>query len=198
MNPFLLGLSGFPGSSPGSVVVVGLRETDPVEDVLESMLEMSGAGELVEDQKVAGRWMTSVLSPDLQLQPSWAFLDDALVFSLQAEPVRAVLAQAAEAAPPSWLEDEGHREALAGGDAAFGVSVASLEPFLQAEVVQPLAWLASFFAGGNPSPGEPQPEEVAVQIVEALPELVAEHLRGTLRASMTIEGRVLSYRVWTR
>ena len=113
-------LSGLPGTSPGTVVVIGLQETDPVEDVLESMLELSGAGELVEDENVAGRWMTSVVPPDVGLQPSWAFLDEALLFSLQAEPVRAVLAQAGEDAPPGWLAAQTEEPFADGG--AFGAA----------------------------------------------------------------------------
>jgi len=200
MSPFLMGLTGIPGSSPGSVVVVGLHETGPVEDMLETLLQVSGAGELIEDEQVAGRWMTSVVPPDVSLRPSWAFLDDALLFSLQAEPVRAVLLQAAEDAPPSWLEGEGRRAALAADDAAFAWSAADLDRWLQAEVVSPLAWMSWMFPEDPAASdsGAPEPADALHGILATLPELVAEHLRGTMCSTTTVDRGVLVYRVWTQ
>jgi hypothetical protein len=197
LSSMILGLSGVPGSSHGSAVIVGLRETKPVEELFDQMVEVAGTGDWIEDEQVGERWMTTLAPPEVPLRPSWAFVDGALIVSLQAEPVRAVLAQAAEGAAPSWLEVEGHRASLAEPDAAFLSSRADLARWLQAEVAAPVAWLAraleSDFAGEDP-----EVEEVVAQLAHSLPGLIDEHLRGTMRSAAWIEGDSLRLRFWSR
>ena len=197
MSSAFFAFSSFPGSLPGSAVVIGLRDTDPVEELLETLIELGEASEAIEDEEVGGRWMTTwIAMPDFPLRPTWAFLDGALVYSLHAEPVRALLRQAAEGAPPSWLEAEGRRTALAENDGAFMSSSADLEGWVQSQVVSPLASLSEL--AGELVGEEHELNAAVVSLALELPDLVAKHLRGTMGSCAWIEGEALHHRFWTR
>jgi hypothetical protein len=201
VSPMLSSLSGIPGTSPGSAVVIGLRDTQALEGVIEALVEVAGTGEWIEDEQVGKRWMTSLAPPEVPWRPSWAFLDGALVVSLYAEPVRAILEQASEGAPPSWLDVEGHAASLGEFDEAFMTSHADLQRWLVDEIARPLGWFGALIHEadfGGHEPGESGGGKDLVTFADALPALIAQHLRGTMRAVAWIEGGSLRYRWWTR
>jgi hypothetical protein len=204
VTPMMLAFSGIPGSSPGSAMVVGLRATEPVEHLFEKMVEVSGSGEEMEDEQVGEHWMTTLAAKGVPWQPSWAFVDGALIVSLHAEPVRALLRQTNEDAPPSWLEAEGHRKALGDFEPAFASTLAGMGPWLEAEIAAPFDSVAHLLAqiAGADGGGEPTQEtQIAAEMLalaKALPSLIEQHLHGALRTVVWIEGDSLRSRFWSR
>jgi hypothetical protein len=160
----------------------------------------------MEDEQVSGQWMTSLVVEDLPLRPSWAFVDGALIVSLHAEPVRALLRQAGKDAPPSWLEVQGQRESLGDFDPAFASSAADLQTWLQAEIAAPLDAVARSFGqsaeadrGGDPARA-PEESRIAAEMIalaKALPSLIEKHLHGTMRTAVWIESGTLRSRFWS-
>jgi hypothetical protein len=150
--------------------------------------------------------MTTLAAEGVPWQPSWAFADGALIVSLHAEPVRALLRQASKDAPASWLEAEGHHKALGDFEPAFASTLAGLGPWLQAEIAAPfdsvahlLAQIAENDSGGDPAHAsdDSQIAEEMRALAKALPSLIEQHLGGTLRTVMWIEGDTLRSRFWS-
>ena len=139
----VLALGNLLGAAPGRVTVIGLHETEPFEACVDALVEAAGVGEWIEDEQVGERWMTSLAVPELPLRPRWSYLDGALVVALYAEPVRLVLEQAADGAPAPWIEREGRRAALGAVDGACSASLADTQTWIQAELLEPLTWLAA-------------------------------------------------------
>ena len=198
-----LALSGMPGTSPGSALIVGLRETEGVERLLEALVELSGQGEHLEDEEIAGQWMSSVDLPDVGMRPSWSFLQGKLVISLYAEPVRAVLEQSAEGAAPGWLAAEAHRQALVASDEHFYASAGDIPAFINSQILSPLQsiWAIPALAYVMQAALGIHDESLVDDLTaarDAVPALVEKHLRGTMHSSMWIEGNSLRHRFWTR
>lgn len=204
LSAVAMNLSGSPGTSPGSALVVGLKNSQPVRRLLEQLVELSGRGEDLEDEEVAGHWMSSIDLSDVGLRPSWAFVENTLIVSMYAEPVRLILRQTSEDAGPPWIADEDHRAVLAAHDEGFASSVSDIPSYLTSQIIAPLNSMFAIPAlayilnqTGFGADTDSLVDELHT-IRDALPELVAKHLQGDMCSTVWVEGNSLRYRSWSR
>lgn len=123
--------------------VVGLRDPDALEELIDAVIALSGSDALVGEQELEGRWVQTLDLSDVfpfELRPCWAVLDDALVISYGTSSMAALLRQCADEPPPSWLDDEARlrraRELVAEG--ACSLSVADAPGLFRLRVLEPL------------------------------------------------------------
>jgi hypothetical protein len=206
----------------GAVHVVGLRDGAAMEELIDALIGLSGADALVREEQVGEHWVQwldlSRLPVD-GIRPSWVVLDDALLFSGGLPSLRAALAQLAQDAPPSWLDD-GERaaraRALVEGGACM-VAVADSAALFERRVVRPLReaeaaldtealgkqlrpWLAGLVpARAGQEPRDPLEEARGwLRQGSAAGERLRDGaLRGSWLSTLTWSGGRLSDRSWT-
>lgn len=191
----LVGLLGSPGSAATSVYLVGLEDEQVVKQLVEKLIGMSDAADQLQEEEVAGHRLRFFEVPELPLDPSWAFVDDVLVVSTHRSAVRSVLLRAGDDTTPGWA-DARRTAALRGDGSACGSALADLTALTRVKLASPLAMMLGM-AMELPERSD-EPEAASLQeIAEALPGLVEQHIRGTARTTLAVDGRVLRYRFWT-
>jgi hypothetical protein len=191
-----LGLLGTPGAASTNVYLVALEDERVVEALLEKLLKRTDATGQISEEEVAGELLHFIEIPELQLQPSWAFVDGALVLGLHRSALRSVLEQATHEPPHAWLDAE-RAAALRDDGTACGSSLADLQALARIGLASPLALMLGM-AAQMPDRSDELDAASLQAIAAALPGLVEKHVRGTARTTLSLEGRVLRYRFWTR
>lgn len=191
----LLGLLGSPGSAGASVYLVSLEDEQVVGRLVEKLIGLSDAADQLREEEVAGHRLRYFEVPELQVDPGWAFVDGVLVVSTHRSAVRSVLSHAGGNAARGWA-DTRRTAALRGDGRACGSAVADLQALTRVKLASPLAMMLGMTAELPGRTDEPDAASL-MDVAEALPGLVEQHISGTARTTLSVDGRVLRYRFWT-
>jgi hypothetical protein len=204
------------------VGVVGLRDRDAMEDLIDAAIGLSGADARITEEELEGQWVQMLDLSELglgELRPCWTVLEDALLMAYNPQPLRALLVQRTEDAPPSWLDDEPRtrraRELVAQG--ACSLSIADAPDLFRARVLEPARaaalaldgeasgglaqmfalGLAQAFAGDEDEEDAAHARELLHQAIGACERLLEGGITGHYLSSMTWSDGTLGARLWT-